>query len=145
MLRVSTPGQSGERGRVTLRNSRCSVAVTSRSRKDPLVQKEHPCRSFGRCFSMPRGTCRQLVQGWTSDEDGRAYLYSGRGGTASVSCAVVGDCFSGLARQLGGLLFTKATSQAPKGDERCTFFRPWRQFFKAADALEAERWWVVAT
>ena len=40
-----------------------SSASTSRSRKDVPVRREHPLRSSGGCFSMPRGTCGQLVRG----------------------------------------------------------------------------------
>ena len=57
MLRFSTTGQSGERGRALEKQSLLSAGAVVETRH------ERPRRSFGRCFSMPRGTCRQLATG----------------------------------------------------------------------------------
>ena len=40
-----------------------SMLRVSLSRKDALVLSEYPLRSFGRCSSMPRGTCRLRAKG----------------------------------------------------------------------------------
>ena len=45
------------------RRDMTSSAVTSRLRKDVLVLREHPLRSFGLCSFMPRGNCRQRAKG----------------------------------------------------------------------------------
>ena len=66
-------------------------------------------------------------RGWMSDEECRAHLHSGPGGTAPVSCAFVWDCSSCVAPQLH-----ESNKRGPKG-RRVVHVLPFmeKQIFKA--------------
>ena len=88
---------------------------------------------------MPRGTCRQLVRGLDTRRRwlGPLEFWPWWNGSC-VECGRLG-LFLWLATTARGLLFTKATSRAQRGDERCTCHRPWRNSFSKRQHLGRRR------